>query len=65
MLLKNVLPFYQLDNDNQQLLLEEGSKFCRGSAGVRYGRSKTLLDAGNYAKKELDKVSEETIKMPS
>ena len=34
----------------QQLLKEEGSKFCRGSVRVCYGRSATLLDAANYAK---------------
>ena len=61
LLLKDVLSFYQLDN-NQQLLKEEGSKFCRVSIGVRYGRPVTLLDAVNYAKKECDKVTDETIK---
>ena len=44
LLLKDVLSFYQLNSDHRQLLKEEGSKFCRGSVGVRYGRPETLLD---------------------
>ena len=35
LLLKHLPSFYQLDNDNQQLLKEEASNFCRGSVGVR------------------------------
>ena len=55
-LLKDVLSFYQLDNDNQQLIKEKSSKFCRGSIGGHYGRPETLLDAANYVREECDKV---------
>ena len=51
-----------MDNDNQQLLNKEGSTFCRWYVGVRYGRPPTLLDAANYVKEELDKVTDEIIK---
>ena len=50
LLLKYVLSLYQVDNDNQQLLKEESSKFSIGSVGVRFGRPATLLDAANYSK---------------
>ena len=33
LVLKDVLSFYQLDNDNKQLLQEQGSKFRSGSVG--------------------------------
>ena len=62
LLLKYVLLFCQLDNDNQQLLKEEGSKLCRRLVGVHYVRLATLLEAANYAKEEWDKVTDETIK---
>ena len=62
LLLKDLLSFYQLDSDNQQLLKEESSKFRRGSVGVRYGRPVTLIDATNNAKEEWNKVTGETIK---
>ena len=61
LLLQYVLSFYQLDNDNQQSLKEEGSKFCRGSVGVHYGWPATLLNADIYAKEEWDKVTDETM----
>ena len=57
-----VVSFYQLDNDNEQLLKEECSKFCREFAGVQYGRLAPLLDAVKYIKEESDKVTDETIK---
>ena len=41
---------------------KKGSKFCKGSVDVRYGRPTTLLDTANYAKEEWDKVTNETIK---
>ena len=53
-----------MENYNQQLLKEKGSKFCWASlrsVGVRYGRPATLLNATNYVKKEWDKVTDETI----
>ena len=56
------MSFYQLNNDNQQLLKEERSKFRRGFVVVRYDRSVTLLDAASYAKEEWDKVIDEAIK---
>ena len=49
--------FYQLDNDNQQLL-----KFCTRYVGVCYDRPVTLLNAAKYAKKEYDKVTDKAIK---
>ena len=58
LLLKDVLSFYLLDNDNQQLLREECFKFRRGYIGVRYGRLATLLYSVNYAKEERDKVTD-------
>ena len=62
LLLKDVLSFYQLDNDNQQLLKEEGSNFYRGFVDVRYDRPATLLDEAKYTKDEWDKVTDENIK---
>ena len=61
MILKDVLSFYQQDNDSQKLL-KKSSKFRRGSVGVRYDRSTTLLDEANYTKEEWDEVTDETIK---
>ena len=43
LLLKYLPKFYQVDNDKQQSLKEEGSKFCRGSFGFRYVRPPTML----------------------
>ena len=62
LLLKYILSFRQLDSVNQQLLEEECFKFRRGSVGVRYVRLASVLDAANYIKEELHKVSYETIK---
>ena len=62
LLLKDVLSFYQLDNDNQQLLKEECFKFRRGYVGICYGRLASLLDAANYTKEQWNKVTDETIK---
>ena len=62
LLLKYVLSFYKVDNDNQQLLKDEGSKFCRGSVGVRYDRPVTMLDAVIYTKEDWDQVTDETFK---
>ena len=62
LLLKDVLSFYLLDNDNQQLLREECFKFRRGYIGVRYGRLATLINAANYTKEEWDKITDKTIK---
>ena len=50
MLLKDVLSFDEMDNDNQQLLKDDGSKILRESFGVCCGRPVTLLDAANYVK---------------
>ena len=54
-----LLSFYQVDNENQQLLKEEGSKFRKGSVGVCYDSPETLLDAANYVKETCGKVIEE------
>ena len=56
--LKDVQTSYRLDNDIQQLLKEEDSKFRRGSVGVPYEILATLLDAANYARAEWDKVTD-------
>ena len=55
LLLKDVLSLFEINNDNQQLLNKDGSKFRRKSVCVRYGRPVTLLDAANYAKHSWDK----------
>ena len=60
--LKDLHLFCQLDNDNKQLIKEEGTKFRRVSVGICYGRPATFLDAANYVKEEWDKVADETIK---
>ena len=61
-LLKDVLSFYRLDNVNQQLLKEKGSKVRRGSVIVCYAMTDVNLDAANYTKEEQDKVTYKTIK---
>ena len=62
LILKDVLSFYELNNDNQKLLKEEVYKCRKRFIGVCYGRLATLLDAANYAKEAWDKVTDETIK---
>ena len=52
LLLKDVLSFYRLDNVNQQLLKEKGSKVRRGSVIVCYAMTDVNLDAANYTKEE-------------
>ena len=64
-LLEDVLSFYRLDSDNEQLLKEEDFKFPCRYVGICYDRSVTLIDATNYSKEEWKKVTAETIEIPS
>ncbi len=60
--LKDVLDFYQLDDDVKARKRDQGWRLRRGSAGVLYGNPVQLLDAANYVKEAWDSVSQASIK---
>jgi hypothetical protein len=60
--LKDVLDFYQLDDEAKARKKEQARRLRRGSAGVLYGNPAHLLDAANYVKEAWDSVSEASIR---
>ena len=62
MYLKNVLDFYQLENEVKRALKEQAKGKVRGSAGVAYGLPATLLDAACIASNAWDLITETTVR---
>jgi len=60
--LKDILDFYELDEQLNQRKRELGKRLRRGAAGVSYGNPVHLLDAASYVKKAWDFVSSSSIK---
>ena len=62
MYLKDVLKFYELDNESKAMITEQSSKMRRGSAGVQFGKPATILDAACYVHKAWSMITEDTIR---
>ncbi len=60
--LKDILDFYELDEQLKQRKRELGKWLRRGAAGVSYGNSAHLLDAASYVKEAWDSISSSSIK---
>ena len=60
--LKDVLNFYELDENLKALKKEQAKRLPRGAAGVAYGNPAHLLDAAHYIKLAWDAISDVTIK---
>ncbi len=60
--LKDILDFYELDEQLKQRKRELGKRLRRGAAGVSYGNPTHLLDATSYVKEAWDSVSSSFIK---
>ncbi|CEG42680.1 uncharacterized protein PHALS_12934 [Plasmopara halstedii] len=55
--LKDVLGFYELDDDSKAHKKEQAARLARGSAGVVYGKPAHLLDAAQYVQRAWESVS--------
>ena len=60
--LKDVLDFYELDDEAKNRKKDQGRRLRRGAAGVLYGNPAHLLDAASYVKDAWDSVSQMSIK---
>jgi len=60
--LKDILDFYELDEQLKQRKKELGKRLRRGAAGVSYKNPAHLLDAASYVKEAWDSVSSNSIK---
>jgi hypothetical protein len=60
--LKDVLGFYELEEDVKRRKREQGERLRRGSAGVTYGNPAHLLDAAMYVKEAWNAVSSSSIR---
>jgi hypothetical protein len=60
--LKDILNFYELDEQLKQRKRELGKRLRRGAAGVSYESPAHLLDAASYVKEAWDSVSSSSIK---
>ena len=60
--LKDVLEFYELDDNSKIHKKEQSKRLRRGAAGVAYGNPAHLLDAAHYVKHAWDAISAESIK---
>lgn len=60
--LKDVLEFYELDENSKIHKKEQSKRLRRGAAGVAYGNPAHLLDAAHYVKHAWDAISSESIK---
>jgi hypothetical protein len=59
--LKDILDFYELDEQLKQRKRELGKRLQRGATGVSYGNPAHLLDAASYVKEAWDSVSSSSI----
>jgi hypothetical protein len=60
--LKDVLDFYEFDDEAKNRKKDQGRRLCQGVAGVLYGNPMHMLDAANYVKDAWDYVSQTSIK---
>ena len=60
--LKEVLEFYELDENSKSHKKEQSKRLRRGAAGVAYGNPAHLLDAALFVKDAWDAISASTIK---
>ncbi len=60
--LKDILNFYELDEQLKQRKRELGKQLQWGATGVSYGNRTHLLDAASYVKEAWDSVSSSSIK---
>jgi hypothetical protein len=60
--LKDILDFYELDEQLKQQKRELGKRLQQGAAGVSYENPAHLLDAASYVKEAWDSVSSSSIK---
>jgi len=60
--LKDILEFYELDEQLKQRKRELGKRLRRGVAGISYGNPTHLLDATSYVKEAWDSVLSSSIK---
>jgi hypothetical protein len=60
--LKDILDFYELDEQLKQRKRELGKRLRRGAVGVSYENPAHLLDAASYVKQAWDSVSSSFIK---
>jgi hypothetical protein len=60
--LKDVLDFYELDEEAKLRKKMQGRRLRRGVAGVAYGNPVHLLNAGSYVKEAWQSVSPSSIK---
>jgi len=60
--LKDILDFYELDEQLKQRKRELGKRLRRSAAGVSYRNPAHLLDATSYVKEAWDSVSSSSIK---
>lgn len=60
--LKDILEFYELDENSNIRKKEQSTRLRRGTAGVTCGNPVHLLDAAYYVKLTWDAVSAEFIK---
>jgi hypothetical protein len=60
--LKDVLDFYELDEEAKLRKKMQGQRLRRGAAGVAYGNPAHLLDAASYVKEAWQSVSPSSIK---
>ncbi len=59
---KDILDFYELDEQLKQWKRELGKRLRQGAAGVSYENPAHLLDAASYVKEAWDSVSSSSIK---
>jgi hypothetical protein len=60
--LKDILDFYELDEQLKQQKRELGKRLRRSATGVSYGNLAHLLDAASYVIEAWDSVSSSSIK---
>jgi hypothetical protein len=60
--LKDVLDFYELDDEAKNRKKDQGRRLCRGAARVFYKNPAHLLDVASYVKDAWDYVSQTSIK---
>ncbi len=62
MYLKDVLDFYELDDEAKNRKKDQGQRLRQGDVGVLYGNLAHLLDVASYVKDAWDSVSQTSIK---
>ncbi len=60
--LKDVLDFYELDDEAKNRKKDQGQRLRQGDVGVLYGNLAHLLDVASYVKDAWDSVSQTSIK---